>query len=273
MFTINVDLSQIEGLMNTIDAGIKKEANKAANDLAQMVKERAIELAGQKLHTRREAYVKGLKVSEVSEDTHVVSLDAKVRWIDDGQSTFDMLTGLLNTKKQNHKDKDGNRYVIVPFEHGKGGVTRNTAAQQELVNTVKAKLKDEGVPFTGIEKNADGSAKTGRLHTFNIEDAPRKLDAGPGQRRGPVGEVMQGNTNVPFLRGVSVYQSVDGKGKAQRSIVTFRIASEKHRSQGKWEHPGNAATDILEAATKWAIETWEKEVAPSLVGKITVEKG
>jgi len=269
VFTINVDLSQIEGLMDEVEDGLKKESQKAAQDLAEMIRERAKELAGQKLHTRREAYVKGLKkVEKVGEDTYVVALDAKVRWIDDGQSSFDMITGLLNTKKQNHTDKHGNRYVIVPFEHGKGGVTRNTAAQQELVNTVREKLGDKGIPFAGIEKNADGSAKMGRLHTFNIEDAPRKLDAGPGQRRGPVGEVMQGNTGTPFLRGVTVYQSMDDKGKPQRSIITFRIVSEKHRSQGKWEHPGNAPVDILEEATKWAVETWEKEVAPKLLGKV-----
>jgi len=277
MFTINIDLSEIEGLADLGD-DIKKEADQAAEDLAQMVESKAKELAAQKLRTRRKMYQDGLSTVKIG-DTWVVSLDAKVRWIDDGQDAYSMLEGLLNSPKAK-RGKDGSRYIIVPFDHSPGrGKTASTSAQQDLVGAVKSELRKRGIPFGKTEKDAQGNDKIGKLHRFTIDDAPVKKDPGKGQRRGPVGEVMQGKKRegeergTPFLTNVSVYQSKGKNGKTQRSILTFRIASSKHASEARWEHPGNAPVNILEEATTWAVETWEKDIAPAILDKILVELG
>jgi len=272
VFLINVDMSDIEDLLD-LDEKLKKAADEAARDLAGMIDTKAKEIAAQKLHSRRKMYTDGLKVTRVDENTHLVSLDAKVRWIDDGQTPFSMLEGLLNSKKAK-RAKDGSRYIVVPFNHSPGrGKTASTSAQMDLVNEVKSELKKRGIPFGQIEKDQAGNAKMGRLHTFDIEKGPLKQDPGPGQRRGPVGQVMQGNTKTPFIRGVTVYQSEGKNGKTQRSILTFRVASSKHTADAKWEHPGNEGVNILEEAAKWAVETWSKDIAPAIVDKILVEMG
>jgi hypothetical protein len=136
---------------------------------------------------------------------------------------------------------------------------------------VKKELKSRGIPFGKIETDHAGKAKIGKLHSFDIMHAPKKSDPGKGQRRGPVGDVMQGNTKTPFLQGISVHQSMGADGKAKRSIMTFRVASEKHSAQAKWEHPGNAPVEIMEEAMKSAMEMWSKEIAPAVLAKILVE--
>ena len=84
---------------------------------------------------------------------------------------------------------------------------------------------------------------------------------------------MQGNDKTPFLQGVVVYQNKGKNGKTQRSILTFRIASDKQSGSAKWEHPGNAPVEILEQAAKEAVELWEKEIAPSVIDKAIIDAG
>jgi hypothetical protein len=271
MILINVDTSQLESLLSLGD-GLKKAADQYAEDLAGMVSAKATELAGQKLHSRREMYIRGLKPPEkVDENTWVIALDAKVRWIDDGQPQYNMIQTMLGLGAKHVKtDKDGNRYMVIPFNHSPGrGKTSTTAAQQDLISTVKTELKKRGIPFGGIEKNANGQPKLGKLHSFNVMNKPIKKANEPGQGHGAIGQVKQGNTGIPFLQNVQIYQSAGkGGGPTKRSILTFRVLSEKHRDQGKWEHPGNAPTNILDEATDWAVAAWEKEIAPAMIDKV-----
>lgn len=238
---------------------------------------KAKEIAAQKLHTRRQMYQDGLSFSKEGDDTWLISLDKKVRWIDDGQTAFDMLKGLLNSPKAKY-GKNG-KYIIIPFDHspggrgGKGSKIGRTEAGQDLVNTIKKEMKANNIPFDQIEKDAQGNDKTGKLHSFSISNGPKKLDSGPGQRRGPVGDVMQGakekgqKSGTPFLQGISVYQNKGKNGKTQRSILTFRIATESRGGTTRWEHPGNQAVDILEKAVQEAMDVWQKEVAPAIIDK------
>lgn len=256
--------------MNVKDA-IKSATDGAARDLAAMTQGKIAELAAQKLHSRREMFVQGLKTVQVSDDLWIVSLDARVRWIDDGQPAHNMLDALLASPKAK-RAKDGSKYVVIPFGHGPGaGKTSTTSAQQDLISTVKKEMKARGIPFGKIEVDSQGQAKMGKLHSFDITKAPVKSIDGPGQGHGPKGHVKQGPTGIPFLQGVQVYQNKDAKGKPRRQILTFRVASSKHRDQSRWEHPGNAPANLMEEGMKWAMETWEKEVAPALVSKISMD--
>ncbi len=271
MFSVNVDISQLNDLLE-IGPALKKVADDAAQELSKMVIARAKEQAALKLKTRRQMYQDGLFIEKIEDGAWFVCLKKKVRWIDDGQSSFDMLKGLLNSPKA--KQGKNGKYIVVPFQHGpkgsaEGGNTRtgNTEAQQDLVGAVKQELKARGIPFGKNEKGADGKDLMGRLHTFNVTSGPPKKDPGPGQRRGPVGETMQGNTGTPFLHGVTVHQFKDKAGKTQRSILTFRVATEKQGGGGKWEHPGNPAVNILEKAAEEAVELWTKEIAPMILDK------
>jgi hypothetical protein len=250
----------------------EKALNEASRDVAAMVYAKAKELAAERLNSRRDMFVEGLTLYPVNDDVWIVELDAKVRWIDDGVPEHSMLDDLLKSPKAKTA-KDGSKYVVVPFNHGPGkGPTNSTQAQQDLTSTIKTEMKRRKIPFGKIEKGEDGSPKIGKLHSFDIMNAPNKTHEGPGQGKGPVGSARQGPTGIPFLQGVNVYQSKvkdkAGKESVKKSIMTFRVASSKHKSEGRWEHPGLDPVNILDDAMAEAMEEFEKEIAPGLIGRI-----
>jgi hypothetical protein len=267
---VNVDLSEVGELLN-LGKALKSATDEAARDLAAMTHAKAAELAGERLHSRRKMFVDALKYYQIQEDLWVVSLDAKARWIDDGQSQHSMLDALLASPKAK-RAKDGSKYLVVPFDHSPGqGKTQVTPADQDLINVIKGELKRRGVPFGKVETDSAGQAKIGRLHSFDIGSKPLKTDEGPGMGKGPVGSVRQGPTGTPFLQGVNVYQGKGKDGKVKRAIMTFRVASSKHKSQQRWEHPGNAGVNIMDDAAKWAVDTFEKDIAPGVLSKVLID--
>lgn len=275
MFSINIDTKDLD-FLKELDKILKDAAKGANRDLATMTKAKAIELAGERLHSRRQMFVDGLQIRE-EDGVFVLHLDAHVGWINDGMPQHDMLDNLLSSPKAKTA-ADGSTYMVVPFQHGPGkGKGSQTQAQQDLTSTLKSEMKKMNIPWAKIENDKDGKPKLGKLHSFDIMTKPLKTHTGPGQGWGPVGDVKQGPNQrqiqgggpggggTPFLQGVSVYQRMKGN-KVQKSIMTFRIASSKHRGQGRWQHPGLSPTSIMEDAAKWAESQLEESVVPRLMG-------
>jgi len=275
MLHINIDLSDLLSIADITD-GVQKEADRAAAELAAMTQSKIIELAAEKLHSRREAYVEKLTLGE-EDGVHMVVLDASVRWIEDGQPAWDMLPSLLASKNAKTA-KDGSQYAIVNFAHGgpsqgkaggpQLGPATNGPIQQDLVSTIQAAMRSKKIPWGKIEKDANGEARLGRLHNFSIMTKPLKTQESPGMGKGPLGQARQGNAGIPFLQDVSVHQFKDDNGKIQRSISTFRIASSKHKGTGKWLHPGNKPMYLFEEAAQWAEDVWIRQIGPALMAKI-----
>lgn len=276
MIRVILDTSALDDLRRLPEAA-RQEAKRAAEALAAMAHAHAVEEASKRLRTRRKMFVEGLSWFPVSDDTWVVSLDAKVRWVDDGTPQRNMLDDLLKSPKAK-RAKDGSMYIVIPFEHGPKGPTEMTQSQATLLEAIKTELKLRKIPYAKLETGQGGQPLTGRLHSFNIMDRPLRYSSGPGQGQGPVGAVMQGwspgwpdaarKRGTPLLQGVSIYQKNVG-GKVKRAIMTFRVASSKHRDQqGRWEHPGNAPVRIMEDTAAWAQEQWDKLVAPELVSAL-----
>ena len=270
MLFVNCDVSALADLSN-MSSNAEKAIQDAVRDLSAMTHGKALEFANELLHSRRQMFVDALHYSQVSDDTWVISLDAKMRWIDDGMEPHDMKPALLASKKAKTA-ADGSKYLVVPFNHGPGkGATSTTPAQHDLISTIKTEMKSRGIPFGKLEKGDDGLPKTGKLHSFNIMQSPTKTHEGPGQGRGPIGSVRQGKTGIPFLQGVNVYQSkvkgADGAEKVKKSIMTFRIVSSK-QSNDVWSHPGLEPVLIFEKTADWAQATFDKDIAPAIISKI-----
>lgn len=275
MFYVNLDMSGIMDLLQ-LPKVVKQQVASAGNALTAMTKDYMTTEAQHRLKSRRKMFIDGLSTYQESADTWIINLDASVGWIEDGMEPHNMLDDLLSSPKAK-TGKDGGKYLIVPFEHKKGA-TEMTPAQANLTQTIKAEFQKLGVPYGKIEKNNDGSPKLGVLHKIEITQLPLKSFDGPGQGDGPMGAAIQGPTGIPYLQGIQVSQRMvknkNGGESVRRDIMTFRVASSKHRSQsGRWDYPGVAPTHIMKDAAKWAAEQWEQKIAPQLLAGITAAIG
>lgn len=269
MFYINIDagdLADLEDLGEAAESAMKK----AAADLTAATRAKAIEIATEKLHSRRGQYVEALTHFQLDDHTFVVNLDKSARWIDDGMPEHNMLDDLLKSKKVK-RAKDGSTYLVVPFQHNKGKQNM-TPAQQRLLATIKTELAKVGATPNKIETNSEGTPKLGLVRSLDITKAPTSTGA-MRIGSGPRGHVAQGPTGIPLLKGIRIYQKEikdkNGEAKVGRFVMTFRVASSKHKAQGgRWDHPGVPATNILEDAMKWALDQWENKVSPQIIASI-----
>lgn len=85
MGIVNIDLNVDDILkMGALPAALQQAVKKAAAQLAAATHAKAIELAGTKLNVRRKPFIDALSFKQVNEDTWLINLDRKARWIEDG---------------------------------------------------------------------------------------------------------------------------------------------------------------------------------------------
>jgi hypothetical protein len=276
MLLVNLDISGLLDLQKSLDSVVRDEMKNAGQALAAATHAHILEEAGKKLHSTLKPFQDHLTLFPLEgsgENVWVVNLDRKYRWIDDGMEEHEMIDDLLKSKKVKTA-KDGSRYLSVPFDHGPGkGKTGSTPAQQSLVATIKKELKNRGIPFGKIEKGADGKPLMGTLHNIDITKEPLKSIQGPGQGKGPIGQVKQGPTGIPFLQGIRITQKMvkdpnTGKESVKRGIMTFRTVSSKMKGTGRWVHPGLTPKNLLEEGQKWAEDQWSRIIAPQLLKSV-----
>ena len=266
-------MSELVALGAGFESAVKQAMQEQGSILVAMSRAKIIELANTRLHTTRAAYVSALRHFQVDENTFIVSLDASMVWREDGIGPHNMIDDLLKGKGVK-RAADGSAYKIIPFLH-KGGATQSTPAQATLVDTIKATLKQRKIPFGKIETDASGAPRLGLLHRLDIMNAPVKTLGPWGNSslgHGPIGAVQQGPTGIPFLKGLSIYQrkTIDETGaeRVNRSIVTFRIVSSKHRDQDRWNHPGLDAVHFFEQAKDFAENEWSKSIVPAIIDQV-----
>src|ERR1700690_4026333 len=236
MLHLNLDIGDLFNVSEALKPAVEKALKEAAESLALQAHSHIVELVSKELHSSKDKYMASLSFSQVDENTWIINLDAKANWIEDGMKGHEMIDDLLKSAKAKI-GKDGSRYMSIPFQHNKGK-TSQTPAATDLTNTIKSELKKRNIPYGKIERDENGQAKLGKLHSFDITKLPLKNINGPGMGHGPIGAVRQGNTGIPFLKGINIYQKnvkgKDGKDTTQRAIMTFRTVSTKQKGSGKW---------------------------------------
>jgi hypothetical protein len=233
-----------------------------------------------------------------------IKLGAEASWIEEGrQPGFqeDLLRkGPFSKSKSGPKTAaDGSVYRVIPFEHMKGP-SRQTPAERTLTATLKSALKATKTPYAKIERDSSNAPISGMLRSFKGAAGDAITPTRPSwanPKGGPQGnfvnnqgfghgvpgiQKMQGPTGIPFMRGLSVYQSplfdssgapkLDSKGlqKATKSAVTFRVISSKHRGAGRWDHPGLEAMGFFEKTYTWIENQWETQMLPEILKKLGV---
>lgn len=269
MINIKVDISDFLSL-SKMEEVLKSELDKIGMQVAQEAYAHAIEEADKKLHTTKDIFVENLSVGK-EDDVYVLVLDASAVWTDDGQEPHSMIDSLLNSPKAK-MGKNG-KYLVVPFQANKEG---KTGAKANLIETIKSSMKDRNIGFNDIETNPDGSAKTGLLHKFDINENP--LNAAPNKIRGHggFGSPLQGKDGIPFLHGVRVYQkkvkNQSGGESIKRFVGTFRTVSESQRNSTKWHHPGSEGGHIFEETEEYIkrkfSEDYLSKILDSVVAKL-----
>lgn len=264
-WTIQLDAGPLIASLQLDDRAIRDGFEKAAQELSAMTYAHMVEEASKKLHSRREMFLDGLSYCKDG-DAWVIRLDAKVRWIDDGQNPHSLLESLLSSPKAKTA-RDGSKFMVVPFSHS-GGPTQTTASEQTLIAAVRGALRKQKIPYKKLERGANGQPKIGVLHNLKVA-TPAKTGHGPGQGHGPIGAPRQGLSGAPFLQGLQVHQRKNSKtGKVERALMTYRVASSKQEGNGMWQHPGNHPVHIFDEAVEWSAEQWAKEIAPALIDRV-----
>lgn len=282
-YFIDLDISKFVDLEASIEKRVKEACEIGVNLLVPAVHAHMLQLANDRLHSRREMFVDALsKPVQEGENTWLIILDKKARWIDDGMERHEMIDDLLAGRngKPPKKAADGSRYRAIPFMHGPGkGPTNSIKAQQDLTNTIKDFLKkannkytgEKGVPYAKLEMDSHGNPRMGLLHSFDVK-TPIRNDSGRNQGWGPIGQPRQGPTGIPFLQGVRIYQQMvknkDGSESVKRAIMTFRTVSDKMKNSGRWMHPGLPPANIFKDSYEWGQKHWEEVVMPKVIAHI-----
>lgn len=273
MFKIEVDVSAISQLANKMETQVFPAIQTGVAALSSQTHAHIVENVNNSLHSSRQKYVDALKYQQLNESTYLIVLEREAWWIEDGiQPGTEMIDYLLRQANPNSKPaktaKDGSKYRIIPFEHKKGP-TSQTKTQQELTNVIRDEMGKRGIPYGKLEMGPDGKPKIGKLHSFDIKDRPLKTAQGVGQGWGEIGKPKVGATGIPFLQGVTVYQTKvkdkQGRESVQKQIMTFRIVSSKHKGTGRWVHPGFEAKKFLPEAYEWALKEWRDKILPDIM--------
>jgi hypothetical protein len=245
-FKITVDVDNLAQQLDRKKEEIISQTRKAVEGLAAASHAHVLELAGDKLKSLQSKYKEAVDFDQVDDNMWVVTLKKEAMWIEKGHGKWSMYDKLSSSPKAK-TSKEGNKYMVIPFEHSKKPSEQSPKAKQ-LTDQIRGFLKKEKVNYKKIEYNADGSPKLGLLHKFDIQSA-RPSD----------------KAKFPALQGVAIYQRKDQKGKIQRDVMTFRVVSEKNKGDGRWEYQPREGVNIFEETYKWAINTWNQELLPALI--------
>lgn len=242
----DIDAEAIAKEFKELALEVEQDLQKGVANLAAITHAKVLEDSQQDLKSERKTFADNLGFEEISPGVWVVSVDEGALWIEEGiKPGTDMKPGLLKNAKTT---KDGHKYAVIPFDHNKSP-SQMTPYAQGVVQRIRENLKQQRVPFKGIELNKDGSPKRGLIHEFDF------------------GGEKPGKGNTPVMNGVSVYQSVTKTGDVRRDILTFRTVTDGPGGQGKWIHPGYEAKKYLDKALDWAMQEWETHILPEILKK------
>lgn len=265
MIGVDIDISELTEFLDSLKPTVQKAMGEATAALAAATKSHMVEEAGKKLHTTREKFVDALDVQQLDDHTWCVTLDKSAWWIEDPQEATNMIESMLRSPKAK-RAKDGSSYIVVPFQHNKA--TR-TPVQSGLLNTIKSAMKDVGISPNKIQFGPDGKPKLGLVHSMDLTSKPtrgRGMDIG----HGPVGDVVQGATGIPILKGIKVYQKQNSSGGIDRSVMTFRVVSSKQQPP-QWDRKATEGAGIFKEGFEWAKTELEQSYG-DLASKLVIGK-
>jgi hypothetical protein len=277
-FTVSVNSEQIadqlrvdvEQLEQTLKAEIKTLAIRTHAFIAEKARS---ELSGfmYEWYMGRKgpggALGENLRILHVSDNLHVVELDQKAAFIEDGRPKI-FMQWLLDSPKAK-TSKDGKKYAVIPFTLAKFKGSMSPPRIPALETMAKAAFKNirPKMAMRSTAYDASGRPIHGKIADVPIPEPDRSVQ---GFHSRPRSKEMAALTGLPahegifYGKGASLRQKVSKKGgkfKVDRGIMTFRVISEKHRAEGRWMAPEVKPFGGFPAAHKWAMEQLDIAVA------------
>jgi len=257
MLKLNIKSSDIvKELEEKIKKKLEKDMENVVKTLGKSALKHAEDLAQKQLpNSLSKIYKDNLYMEQISDTIVEVGIRSEALWIEEGRKGgfMDELLKGSNVKTS----KEGHKYRVIPFEHSTEIKEEMSTDKKEEIQNLKNFLRSEGIRYSkskALELDEKGNPRIGKIHSFDIK---KMRDSN-----------KQSVKNLtPNLQGLSVYQRENPKtGKVERSIMTFRVISEKHKGS-KWEHPGREGEKILDDTFKYVEELWEREFLPELKRK------
>lgn len=213
-----------------------------------------------------------LKLHHVSDTLHVIELDQKAAWIEDGRPPTFIGDWVLNSPKAKTA-KDGSKYIAIPMKlahlAGPGKRAPSVPALETLARSALKEVRPK-IPLRKIQYSKDGRPMTGTIHKLDIPEPDRSVG---GFHSKPRSHEMAAMTGLPahegifYGKGAALRQKVKGvnkktgKAKVTREIGTFRTLSSKHKAEGRWMYPEVQAFGGFKAAYDWAQEQLDAAIA------------
>ena len=260
-----MDFSDLTNINGELEGNLKKIAEQAQMELGVQSHAKGLQLAKERLHSRLTMFQEAWEM-DPKDDAFYLILRAEAVWIDEGLPADYLYPALMNSPNVK-TTANGNKILVVPFEHKVGsGPTNTTSYNLELIEAVKKEFKKQKIPWQKIQKDDQGRPIHGLLQQIKGINTPIKTHEGPGMGQGEIGQPRQGHTGISYLKGAKLYQvgrtDKQGAPYTQRGAITFRTVSENHPD--KWRHPGLDATNIVESTWEWATNELEKVILPKL---------
>lgn len=212
-----------------------------------------------------------LKLTHISDTLHVIELDQKAAWIEEGRPATFMGDWMLNSPKAKTA-KDGSKYIVIPMKLAHLAGPGNKKASVPALETMAKEAVKRSRPKIALKKiqyQADGKPVVGTIRKVEIDDPGRHVG---GMHSRPRSAEMAALTGLPahegifYGKGAALRQKVvgkvgkTGKAKVARDVGTFRVLSSKHKAEGRWLYPEVKAFGGIPAAYDWAQEQMQAAI-------------
>lgn len=247
LLSINADLPNLDGILKAVERGqqgkLENTKNAVRSATIDLVQRTWIEYAQGayvsysggtfRVNTVTGEYVRSIQeglrfLDNMTGEVFTTSPHASL--IEDGQDAHDMKPGLLASPKA-HTNKDGKRWITVPFRHGIPGTT----GMQAMPKNVYQQAQKLGF---SRRNNALRAFFTGDKYTWN--DRLSKQSQGQRSHGGD-------HPGAGYTWSTGQYSGMVRMGQAkQTQYLTFRRVSENSDPRS-WQHPGTKPKPIREA--------------------------
>ena len=222
------------------------EMQLAVAQAARLTYNRAIELAGQRLHSTRQEYISHLHLEEEGDGVYVVYLDEEADYLEEGQPPHAQLPRLAQGPKSKQTKDGTHRYTIIPLRQTTAPVNPTSPVQTEMSANLRQAIRSgqfktirQGRGASGKFTTVERIAKDAAVHPY-IKGLVRVREYGGVTQEALTGG---GTKGMPLLSS---------------SYFTFRIASENQDPIENWFHPGSAGAHIWDDLEQWADQQVEQ---------------